>query len=220
MIINIFFNRINSVSFSSLFFCEHQLPTMSQGTLYIFGKSPRSNWLPLFCQDLGLDLDIKDIKEDPETVKDFPLSKGPALKMASGFKLTETIAIVQYLTAFANSKLSGSSIEEKALIAQWCSFINSDVSTSGYAYLFHSKTEEDKKSNLDKFVFYANYMDQHLKETNFLTGEEYRSCDVFAAHNMKYFLGVTGLTAKYENISRWLNEMKEVSPAIKNLATA
>lgn len=190
---------------------------MSTGTLFIFSKSPRSNWLPAFVKELGLDLTIRDIKDDPENVKEFPLSKGPALKMANGFKLTETVAIAEYLPAIANSPLAGSSLQEKASITQWISFINFDVSIAGYGLMFFAKTDEEKKAKMDTLTFLCSHMDSHLKDSKFLTGPEYRTCDVFAVHTVSCFLGVFGLADKYPNLARWKADLKAVCPTTKEL---
>lgn len=173
--------------------------------------------MPAFAKELGIDLVIKDIKACPEAAVDFPLMKGPSLKMTNGFCLTETIAITNYMTAVAKSVLGGSSDEEKATITQWLSFINCDVSTAGYTILF-ATNDEQKVTQMAQLTKSLDYVENHLTKTSFLTGSEYRSCDIFAAHTIGSFLGFFGLGEKYPVIGKWVSAVARASPAMAEIS--
>lgn len=184
---------------------------MSDGTLYIHTKSPRSLWLPAYTKALGLNFDYVDVKSDAKILEDFPLGKGPSLKTASGVKLTEAIAIAVYLASLAKSELAGSSEEEKAHVLQWFSFVNSDVSNAGYGGLFAS-SDEEKASKLATLEKLLNHVDSHLKDSKFLAGDKYTVADFFAVQTIGFFLQAYSLGEKYNNVQRWIKEFKEAVP--------
>lgn len=69
---------------------------MSAGKIYSFPESPRCQILAALCKSLKIDCEFVDIRNAPEAAELFPLGKVPALVGSNGYKLNETVPIIQY----------------------------------------------------------------------------------------------------------------------------
>lgn len=188
---------------------------MSQGTLYIHPRSPRSTWLNQLTEDLKLNITIKDISAS-EFKELFPLGKTPAFIDESGFKLTETPFVFLYLISLAdNSKLAGSNEKEKANVGQWLNFYNQDVIEAFVAYM-QSQDDESKEKALKKIAYYYEYIDNTLSTKKWLVGNEITIADIYLQKCFKSSVAYLGSLDKYKNVLRWINDGDEEKPIYKS----
>ena len=131
----------------------------------------------------------------------FPLKKVPCLvdvdsKTGKHFKLTEVIAILYYLLeplatekkdAFAIQLLGGSSLQSKAEVLKWLSFINSDFQTPLVGNMMqvrglapYNKSVFDQNSKkVDALI--DEVLTPRLTNYTYLVGEEISLADFFTA---------------------------------------
>ncbi|KAG9310964.1 hypothetical protein JVU11DRAFT_8841 [Chiua virens] len=80
--------------------------------------------------ELEIVADYKHFEDNkkPDFLAKFPHGKIPAFEGSNGFNLTEGAAIARYLATHSpNANLGGSTLEEQALIEQWCHFAESEI---------------------------------------------------------------------------------------------
>lgn len=188
---------------------------MSFGTIYTLPISPRSSWLPGLAKYLGLDVSFIPMK-DVENYKDkFPLGQAPAFESPSGFKLTELMAIVEYLVLSSDKKeILGVSPEEKASSTRWESFANTTLATSMIKYWF-AKAEDEKSATLEGIAANLKYLDGELANSKYLAGDKVLMGDIFA-YTVLATIAHLGVSLKeYSNVSRFVAEVAE-HPILKD----
>ncbi|GAA5856095.1 hypothetical protein JCM8547_002977 [Rhodosporidiobolus lusitaniae] len=116
----------------------------------------------------------------------FPLGLVPALEDGD-FKLTEAVAIAQYLAAKENKAgLLGASKEDAAKVTQWASWANADLLPSIAAWFrplvgavpYQKPAVEAAKA---KAVKHLEYLEKALATRTFLVGERVTLADIFVA---------------------------------------
>ncbi|GMM30917.1 hypothetical protein DAMA08_036620 [Martiniozyma asiatica (nom. inval.)] len=188
---------------------------MSQGTLYIFSKSPRSNWLGQLVSELELDISVEGIEND-KFAANFPLKKAPAFIDNSGWKLTETIAIIQYLISLKeSSSLAGNSTKEKAQVLKWLSLFNHDFIDAAVEILFFAKTDADKKLWIEKGTAILSYADAFLKYSKLLAADSITIADIFVYKVIISISPLVGGIEPFKNINRWIADVESIAPAYK-----
>lgn len=190
---------------------------MSAGTLYIMLRASRP--YSILIQQLGLDIEVVDYEKDPTFVENFPLKKTPAFLGADGFKLTETIAVLEYLvTLVPDTNLGGKGDKEKAQVTRWLSFIRQDIYAAAANIRFRSKTDEEVKTNTEYFNFLFQYIDSELATKKYFVNDFYVTiADVFAYISLDRNLSLaTG--AEYPNIARFLNDIVVSNPVAAELS--
>ena len=192
--------------------------------LYTF---PAGRALPLaIINHFKLDIKIADPTNDETFAKQFPLKKVPALidvnqETGEVFKLTEVIAVVQYLLEKAGTEeskaLLGECIQNKATITKWMSLWNSDIiSQAGIMYSqvkgyenFNKKSFDAAKATLETII--VNVVEARLRDFTYLVGEELTAADYFAACIAAFpfmFLFDKAWVAKHPVFMRWFNTVK------------
>ncbi|KAL6934756.1 hypothetical protein ACO0OL_003301 [Hanseniaspora opuntiae] len=174
-----------------------------------------------------LDIKIASPADDELFAKQFPLKKVPALvdvneETGEVFKLTEVIAIVQYLlekvgTEESKALLGGDSIQNRAAVTKWMSLWNSDIISQGglmYRQIkgvenFNKKTFDAAKETLENII--VNVVEARLRDFTYLVGEELTAADYFAACVCTFFFTFAfdkAWVAKHPVFMRWLNTVK------------
>lgn len=180
---------------------------MSLGTLYYNPPYARSNWLLELAEYLGVSLEGKVAPESPEFPELFPLQKTPAFISPSGFKLTESLAIVYYMIHKSTKPdFAGVTDEERATNWRWYSFITADMTILVTAVLL-AKTEQDKQEAITKIKQLLKYFDDSVSNSKYLTGSTIYVCDIFAKC---YFMMLKDLVMDYDeysNITRYLDDV-------------
>lgn len=184
---------------------------MSQGTLFIFPTSPRSNWLGHLVKHLNLDISVVACTENEEFSKLFPLHKAPAFIDSNGFKLTEVIAIIQYFIALSSKQyLSGKTIQDQAEVTRWLSFINQDILDNWGSYVFAAKTEEDKAKFSSALAKQIKYIDDELSTRSWLATPGYITVAdeyLFSWYNaLGAVVGGIG-SSQYPHLAKWHEEV-------------
>lgn len=180
---------------------------MSLGKIYIFSGTPRATVQQTIAKYLDLDVTFVDKNDAQEFTSLFPLGKVPALYSSTGFKLTETVAIFEYLIAKSSKpEFSGTTPEEKASSLKWELFVNSDLVNSFVKYK-HGSTEEEKAAGSKSLVSQLEYINNQLLETKYLTGEKIYACDIFVH---EYLKGVS-------KIGLDLSSLSKIPPYIANV---
>lgn len=188
---------------------------MSIGTLYYSPLSPRSNWFGTLCKYLEFDIELKEGSTVENFSELFPLNKMPAFVAADGFKLTETVAIAQYLVKNSSKpEFEGKTLKEQTLNLKWLSYINSDFFNSAYA-LYKAETDEQKSTALSGFQKNLKYVDDNLSKSKYLVGENATVCDVFTYNLFSVFSHFGIKYDDFDNIARWYGEMAK-HPATNN----
>ncbi|TFK48182.1 elongation factor 1-gamma [Heliocybe sulcata] len=189
----------------------------SIGTLWTtpgFDKGKRIRAVAAFG-DLSLDLPADYVhfesNKQPEFLARFPHGKIPALETKDGFKLFETVAIARYVATLApNVPLLGSNPEEAALIDQWASFAESEVSAFTvlifqlvkgivpYTKPLHTIFTERQVRSLET-------LEKHLATRTYLVGERITLADITLASAMLRAVTVAvdaSVRAKIPNVIR------------------
>lgn len=169
--------------------------------------------MPKLAKYLGLNIEFVNKEEVENYSKKFPLHHAPTLENSSGFKLTETIAIIQYLISKSNNpELLGTTDEEKALNMKWESYVNSDFFTACIGYIF-SKTENERKKHFTEVTAGFNYITSQLMKTKYLTGNNLLACDILGAEILLLILGA----ASNEDLSPYTKIREYVANVEKHL---
>ncbi|QPG75633.1 hypothetical protein FOA43_002990 [Brettanomyces nanus] len=195
------------------------------GTIYLLINSPRSAIYPALIKYLGLNIAITDNRQ-PHFSEAFPLHKCPAFESKDGWKLHETLAIMEYFISLkpqCKYNFWGNSPRQKAKVWQWLSFTNTDCVASVARLVYGSSTPESITAN--QAVVERNLLefDAQLCKTAYLTGSECTLADVFAAFLfapfidksfMKTFLLAHPITKKW--LQNLFDNEKIVSPFLKD----
>lgn len=165
-----------------------------------------------FAKFLNIDINFVEISGNEDFSKLFPLHKVPAFIDPKGFKLTEVIAIIQYLIALSSRQdLAGKTIQDQAQVTRWLSFVNQDMADNWDNYVFEAKTEDAKQ-------IYATSLDNQLKFiNNELSTRNWLAVDNYATVADEYFFSwydsfagvVGGIDNKYPHLGKWHTEMKK-----------
>ncbi|XBW38737.1 hypothetical protein QEN19_004324 [Hanseniaspora menglaensis] len=206
-------------------------------TIYTI-PSPRSTLAVAIAKHFKLDFKVVDRTEvDASFEKNFPLKKFPSLidvnqETGEVFKLTETLAIVQYLlekagTPEAKTLLGGDEISTKATVTKWLSLFNSDFSAplvtvwkqiNGFEP-YNKKTFDASKAAVETII--VSVIEQRLRDYTYLAGEEITIADYSAAFVSKMafgFLFDKSWAAKHPVFMRWFNTVRAQDFATANFA--
>ncbi|GAA5930955.1 hypothetical protein JCM10213_003954 [Rhodosporidiobolus nylandii] len=165
---------------------------MSFAKVYGFEGNPRTRAALVVAKYEGLD--VEWVKTNPfqeggvsaEYLEKFPLGLVPALEKGD-FKLTEAIAVSQFLASQENKAgLLGSSKEQAAQITQWASWANSDLLPTIAAWFrplvgaapYQKPAVEAAKA---KALKHLAYLEKTLSTRTFLVGERVTLADIFVA---------------------------------------
>ncbi|KAG0689073.1 hypothetical protein C6P40_000175 [Pichia californica] len=185
---------------------------MSKGTLFINPGSPRSNWLDALAKTLKVDVEVVDCSKSEEYIKLFPLKKTPAFADSEGYKLTEVLAIIEYLFSLSNDKtLRGKNAKDQAQVMRWLSFVNQDMVNAWVDYVFYAKTEESKLNASNTLANQLAYINSELATRKYLSLDEYVTvADEYFFSWYNGFADVVGsiTSEKYPYLTKWHEAMK------------
>ncbi|VVT51812.1 uncharacterized protein SAPINGB_P003221 [Magnusiomyces paraingens] len=192
---------------------------MSQGTIYHrnYGRE-----VAALCVIKALNLDVKAAEPDAAFEANFPLKKVPAFLSADGkFALTETIAIVKYLTTLKPNKLFGASPVEEAEVLKWLSLANSDLLNAVVVGAimplvglipYNKKNVDTALENSNKF---AAPIEAQLVNNTYLVGERPTVADFFVASLVDKAYGTVwdkAWATAHPAIARWYTTIVAQEP--------
>ncbi|GAA6019331.1 hypothetical protein JCM10207_001263 [Rhodosporidiobolus poonsookiae] len=164
---------------------------MSFAKVYGFEGNPRTRVALVVAKYEGLEVEWVKVNPfeggaDAEYTAKFPLGLVPALEKGD-YKLTEAIAVAQYLAAQENKAgLLGATKEEAASVTQWASWANADLLPSLGAWFrpltgaapYQKPAVEAAKA---KALKHLEYLEKTLATRTFLVGERITLGDLFTA---------------------------------------
>jgi glutathione S-transferase len=141
----------------------------------------------VLCES-GLKFDIEKVSlsdKKTESGADYltinPKGYVPALRLDSGDVLTEGPAIVQYLAdQVPDKKLApaAGSLERYRLV-EWLNFISAEIHKT-FGPLFNQQGPEDaKQAARDRLAGRFDYVEQHLKKSDYLLGNQFSVADAY-----------------------------------------
>ena len=140
-------------------------------------------------------------------------SKGsvPALQLDDGQLLTENAVILQYLadTAHANSLLPAIGDFKRYRVLEWLNYTATELHKS-IGILFNPAITEEMKTTffIPLIKTKLNFLNQHLQNHQYLMGEDFTLPDAYVFVVMQWALYFKFDLTKWENISRYLNELR------------
>jgi len=156
----------------------------------------------------------------------FPHGKIPAFRSNSGVSIVEGAAIARYFAALApESGLLPKSLEDQALVDQWCHLIETEVFDNTLLTWFicqgkfgpYSKEIHDTVTTRERRAI--GTVNQHLEDKTYLVGNRITLADLTLASAMNFALTKTLDTegrAKYPNVVKHF-EMISIEPSLKEL---
>ncbi|GAA5963327.1 hypothetical protein JCM3765_006984 [Sporobolomyces pararoseus] len=168
---------------------------MAFGKIYGLAANPRTQFVQVAAKYEGVDLELVETNPfsgvSAEFKEKFPLGLIPALE-AGDFKLTECIAIANYIAAQSNKAgLLGANKEDAASVQQWTSYTNSHlVGTLGPWISMLAGVKPYNKAvvetNKTKALEHLEYLEKTLASRTFLVGERITLADIFAAITLSF----------------------------------
>jgi glutathione S-transferase len=131
---------------------------------------------------------IKERANDGEAYRRVhPLGRLPALELEPGVVLTETPALLWYLSECAPQlELMPTGHLERARAGEWMSLFSSGVHPVFASFVRPERYTSDelaavalKRDGLDRFYEMLRYVEQRLPAAGFLFGERYTLCDAY-----------------------------------------
>lgn len=160
---------------------------MSFGTV-ILGSRTRPLAVKALIRHYDLDItEYESFDGHPEFERAFPRKMVPVLITANGLELSEALAICQYIFAKVDPQCEwlGTNDEERAQVAMWTSFVNSDVlPTAGYVFKplkgdNMPYNEESVARHDQRLATQMNAFEVTLAQLPFLVGDRYTWADIY-----------------------------------------
>jgi glutathione S-transferase len=129
---------------------------------------------------IKVDEHTKVIESGGDYRKVNPLGYVPALALDEGTLLTEGPAIVQYIADQVPSKnlAPPNGTIERTKLQSWLNFFSSEMHKGGFSPLFYKGVPEEGKDVFRKrLVARCTYLNEHLKNNEYLMGREYSLAD-------------------------------------------
>lgn len=196
-------------------FClQHQptnQPKMISGTIYTFGISPRSSWLPALASYCGHD--IKEVKtaDEPKFLEMFPIGKAPAFISSSGDdKIIEMISLVQYFAGSSEkSAILGTNIREQVENTKWLSYVNSELLNAVVKKMFGT-TDADKEKGAAEITKNLNYINDSIValKTKYLVNNEINVADMFLYHVIDFMTKIGINLDEFPSITEFVATVK------------
>ncbi|EIW76864.1 glutathione S-transferase C-terminal-like protein [Coniophora puteana RWD-64-598 SS2] len=173
------------------------------GTLYGVGYQRQTTIIKAAAAIGGLELNYVEVKmgetnKSPEYLEKFPQGKVPGFESANGFKVTEGLAIANYVASLApESGLRGKNTEEAAEIEQWTHFTESEVQVStDFSHVLTMGFLPGYPKELHQFLLERQYKSfEHLESTlgtrEYLVGGRLTIADLTLAASLKRAFKVT-----------------------------
>ena len=163
---------------------------MSQGTLYT-SATTRSAPVTALVKKFNLDITFVDHSTVADFEKKFPLGQIPAFVGPKGFKITEEIALLYYITNLIQDEkvkavLKGKTEAEKTQVLRWVSVGNTNLFSAIFGNILSIKgvTQFNKKENDGRFALiekYAKVFEERLKTHTYIATEKITLADLQCA---------------------------------------
>lgn len=189
------------------------------------GSTLRNDWL---LYELGVEFEFIHVDlragehKSPEFLKMNPSGQVPVLVDGEDI-LTESLAINNYLAEKHGSNLAGSDVREKAEVLRWSLWgvLNvqryfGDVFRMQLMKIDNEEMSKFAHAGLDRFL---PILDEYLSGKAYLVSERFTLADINVATGMTYteFIGYD--LGKYQNIVRWMENIKNREAYQKARAT-
>jgi glutathione S-transferase len=179
---------------------------MSFGTAYISDVYPRSAWYPKLAKYLDLDIEFKLAADIENYQAIYMLKRSPLLITSEGFKLSETLAIMNYLVSKSNKpEFAGITPEEIASNSKWISFFTADFIPA----MFGRKLGYDERERVQYASFTAQFLDyieDYLSSANtkFLSSDSILVSDVFVCQVLQHVEELS----KFQSLYKYFEAVK------------
>ncbi|EIW80528.1 glutathione S-transferase C-terminal-like protein [Coniophora puteana RWD-64-598 SS2] len=173
------------------------------GTLYGVGHQRQTSTIKAVAAVAGLELSLPEVKmgetnKSPEFLAKFPQGKIPAFEDAEGFKLTEGLAIANYIASLApESGLLGKTKKETAEIEQWTHFAESELQlSSDFSFYLTAGYLPGYSKDVSDRVFPRQYkslesVEEHVASREYLVGGRLTIADIVLAASLKSAFKIT-----------------------------
>ena len=131
----------------------------------------------------------------------------PLLELDDGTRITEVVAIVQYLadSKGATHLAPAAGTFERVRLNQWLAFISSELHKVFSPWLWHKETAESTKQSVkDRLATRFKELDALLAKQDYLLGKQFTIADAYAYTivNWSNFLGIS--LKPYPSLSAYL----------------
>jgi glutathione S-transferase len=140
-------------------------------------------------REAGLEFELIKVDEHTkltEDGKDYrdvnPLGFVPALVLADGTVLTESVALAQYIADQAPTKrlVPPNGTLARTKLQSWLNFIATEVQMGCFCQLFHPAPSEDAKTmHRERLVMRLAHIERHLTHREYILGEHYSLADAY-----------------------------------------
>lgn len=187
--------------------------------LYTQSQSPNGRRVNVFMKEKGVDIakteiDLRAAENLSEAYRDKnPFGRVPVLQLDSGAFLSESQAICLYLEGLhPEPNMFGESAEERAIIEMWNRRVELNVlipvaqgfrNITGFFKDRETCVPEWGEVSVEAALASATLFDQHLANNQYITGDQYRICDMTLAIILDFAKNVGQDLMVGENIKRW-----------------
>ena len=196
--------------------------------LYTFDGSPTSRIILLFCAEERIEFEKIDINlmtgaHVSESYKSInPCALVPVLEDGD-FRLTESSTILKYLADKFESKAYPRELKGRAKVNELMDWLNTSLyRVLGYNFIYpqlyaHHRREPEEVNQgtirwgRERTEQSLQLLDRHwLGNKRFLCGNELTLADYFGAPIVAQLDLIGANLARFENVSRWMGEMRQL----------
>ena len=143
-----------------------------------------------------VDLVAHKLGDGTDYYKINPRGYVPLLELDDGTRITEVVAIIQYLadSTGATNLAPAAGTFERVRLNQWLAFISSELHKVFSPWLWHKETAESTKQSVkDKLATRFKELDALLAKQDYLLGKQFTIADAYAYTivNWSNFLGIS-----------------------------
>lgn len=197
--------------------------------IYTFDGSPTSRIILLFCAEERIEFEKVDVNlltgahlsDSYRSIN--PCALVPVLEEGD-FRLSESSAILKYLADKFESKAYPRDLKRRAKIHEVMDWLNTSFyRVLGYNFIYpqlyaHHRREPEETNRgtiawgRERTEQYLQLLDRHwLGKKRFLCGEELTLADYFGAPIVAQLDLIRANVAPFENVSRWMGEMRQLA---------
>ncbi len=168
--------------------------------------------MEIHCAFESVDLKTKKTETGADFLKINPKGAVPTLMLENGQILTENAVIQQYLADhYKNSSMLPHIGDFKRYrVLEWLNFINSDLHKSVAVYFNPNMPDEIREKVYRPLIEkHLNYLDQHLANHPYLVEDHPTLPDAYLFVVLRWVQGIKYDLAKWKNLSRYFDEMKQ-----------